>query len=200
MNLLGSLTSPFVRQVRVVIAEKHLGERILLEYTNPFDNPDALLAANPLGKVPALVGSDVGTLHDSRLICEYLDSLNSTPQLLPATAPERWLVLRRQATAIGVMDAAAAHVMEGRRSDGMISADWQQRRRGAMSRGVQALAEDFLLNPPTLDLGSIATAVALAYLDFRHADLAWREDHEELANWLDQFAQRTSMQSTRPPG
>ncbi len=199
MNLLGSLTSPFVRQVRVVIAEKGLGSKILLEETNPFEDPAALLAANPLGKVPALVGSDVGTLHDSRLICEYIDSLNDQPRLLPQAGPARWLVLRRQATAAGVMDAAAAHVMESRRSDGMISASWQERRCEAMRRGVRALAEDALLNPPALDLGTIATAVALAYLDFRHPQITWREDHAELATWLDQFAQRESMQATRPP-
>lgn len=199
MNLLGSLTSPFVRQVRVVIAEKGLGERILLDVTNPFENPAALLAANPLGKVPALVGSDVGTLHDSRLICEYIDSLNADPQLLPASGDERWLVLRRQATAAGIMDAAAAHVMEGRRTDGMISESWQERRNDAMRRGVQALAEDMLLNPAGLDLGTIATAVALAYLDFRHPQITWREDHGELALWLDGFSQRESMLSTQPP-
>lgn len=199
MHLLGSLTSPFVRQVRVVIAEKHLGDRVLLEETNPFENSQALLAANPLGKVPALVGTDVGTLHDSRLICEYIDSLNDTPRLLPRGGDERWHILRQQATAVGIMDAAAAHVLESRRDDGMISARWQERRTEAMRRGVQHIAEDFLLNPPQMTLGSIAVAVALAYLDFRHPQVPWRDTHEELATWLDDFSQRPSMQATRPP-
>lgn len=199
MKLLGSLTSPFVRQTRVAIAEKGLGDRILLDVTNPFENPEALLAANPLGKVPALVGTAVGTLHDSRLICEYVDSLVETPRLLPMDGDARWRVLRQQATAVGIMDAAAAHVMEDRRDDGMVSPRWQERRNEAMRRGVRALSEDLMRQKPALDLGRIASAVALAYLDFRHPQITWRDEHRELALWLDDFAQRPSMQSTQPP-
>ncbi len=199
MKLLGSLTSPFVRQARVVIAEKQLTERIPLVETNPFENPPELLAANPLGKVPALIGSEIGTLHDSRLICEYIDSLNEQPRLLPAAGDERWRVLLRQATAAGVMDTAAAHVMESRRADGMISPQWQERRNMAMRRGVQAIADELHGTSPALDMGTIATACALAYLDFRHPQISWRQDHPELAVWLDDFAQRESMRTTAPP-
>ncbi len=199
MELLGSLTSPFVRQARVVIAEKQLSKRIPLVETNPFENPPELLAANPLGKVPALTGSEAGTLHDSRLICEYIDSLNDTPRLLPASGAERWTALRRQATAAGLMDTAAAHTMESRRADGIISPQWQERRNAAMRRAVAAIADDLHATTPPLDMGTIATACALAYLDFRHPQITWRQDHPELATWLDSFAQRESMLSTRPP-
>ena len=83
LQLLGSRTSPFVRQVRVTALEKGLGEALPLRETNPFENDPALLAANPLGKVPAVVGTPLGTLHDSRLLCEYIDSLRPEPPLLP---------------------------------------------------------------------------------------------------------------------
>ena len=199
LQLLGSRTSPFVRQVRVTALEKGLGEALPLRETNPFENDPALLAANPLGKVPAVVGTPLGTLHDSRLLCEYIDSLRPEPPLLPRDGGARWAVLRRQATAVGIMDAAAAHVMEARRDDGAISAHWQQRREQAMARGAAALAADFAQDGFALDLGSIATALALAYLDFRHPQVEWRRAHAALAAWVDDFAQRPSMTASAPP-
>lgn len=199
MQLLGSFTSPFVRRVRVVVLEKGLQDQVALVETNPFANGAELLEANPLGKVPALLGAGPGALYDSRVICEYLDQLNPEPALLPDSGPERWEVLRRQALAEGIMDAAAAHVMESRREDGMVSAHWQGRREESMLRGALELARLQSEHAWPLDLGSIASAVALAYLDFRHAQVDWRGHCPGLAAWLDVFSQRPSMQASRPP-
>ncbi|MEN8718688.1 MAG: glutathione S-transferase N-terminal domain-containing protein [Oceanococcaceae bacterium] len=199
MKLLGSLTSPFVRQVRVVLIEKGLDSQVLLDETNPFSDPAALLAANPLGKVPALVDTPIGTVHDSRLICEYLDALHPEPALLPGNSAARWEALQQWMTAIGVMDAAAAHVMESRRDDGMVSPAWQQRRERAMQRGSDALAQAVADDPRRFHLGDIGTAVALAYLDFRHPQIDWRARHPALAQWLDVVSERPAMHLTQPP-
>ena len=199
MKIMGSFTSPFVRRVRVVAIEKGLRDQIEFVETDPFSDQADFLAANPLSKVPVLLGSSIGTLYDSRVIAEYLNSLATTPALLPQSGNERWNCLKLQALAEGVMDAAAASVMEARRSDGMISSHWQQRRAAAMRRGAGALQSAVAGEELPLNLGGIAAATALAYLDFRHPEVAWRDTNPSLATATDRFCERPSMLATQPP-
>ncbi|MBB86098.1 MAG: glutathione S-transferase, partial [Xanthomonadales bacterium] len=115
MQLLCTLTSPFARKVRMFALAKGVSDRIELVPSNPLDDPDALLRINPLSKVPALVLDDGMGLYDSRVICEYLDTLMDAPVLIPRQSDQYWNLMRHQALADGLMDAAVNIVFERRR-------------------------------------------------------------------------------------
>lgn len=198
MQLLGSLTSPYVRLVRVLLAEKGLADEVELVLTNPLADSPELRAANPLGKVPALVNTPVGTLFDSRLICEFLDAWHPHPGLLPSHGAERWDCLQRVILAQGLMDAAVATVFERGRPEANQSSLWLQRWDTAMDAALEQISRQDL-DPAVTDLGRICTAVALGYLDFRHPSKAWRNQYPALAAWADNWASRPSMQATQPP-
>lgn len=200
MRLLFSPTSPYVRKVRVSALEKGLADRITLQPADVFGDVAAVAPLNPLRKVPTLVLEDGETLYDSPVICEYLDSLAETPRLIPAVGAARWRVLRTQALADGIKDAAFATVMEGRRPEAQRSGEWLQRWGEAIARGVDALEEQCAgWSGETFDLGQIAAACALGYLDFRLPQLAWRDGRERLADWCAAAAQRPSLKETAPP-
>ena len=81
----GSNVSPFVRKVRVVLAEKAL--EYSLEQINPFRPPADFVAISPLGRIPAFRDTDLpepNTLSDSSVICDYLESKFPTPALYPS--------------------------------------------------------------------------------------------------------------------
>lgn len=198
MQLIYSATSPYARKVRMLVIEKGLVDRVEVVLANPLQDPPELLAANPLAKVPALiVGRDL-TLFDSPLLCAYLDSL-SEPRLIPATGPDRWLTLRREALADGITDAAVSTVMEGRRVEGQRSPEWLNRWRGAILRGVIELEKETEALGRCFDLGAIASATALAYLDFRLPQIDWRTQAPALAGWLETLGRRESFAITKPP-
>lgn len=196
MRLLYSATSPYARKVRAVAIEK--GIQLQLEPLNPLADPAALLAANPLAKVPCLLLADGTPLYDSPVICEYLDAQAPTPVLLPPTGPARWDVLCRQALADGVLDLAVALRLESLRPDHQRSPDWQQRWRAGILRAV-AHMEATHPGWPYLDLGTLAAACALDYLDFRHPGMGWRDQAPALAAWLAQALQRPSVRETAAP-
>lgn len=201
MKLFYSPTSPFVRKVLVTAFELGIEARIERLPVNPWEPDAPLIAANPLGKVPALVTDAGMMLYDSPVICEYLDTLQGGT-LLPRTGEVRWQVLRLQALADGVLDAAVLWRMERIRPDGERSASWLGLQRETVLRGLvqleqEAAAWDEHLD---LDLGRIAVACALGYLDFRFADEAWRESHPALARWYTSLQARPSLQQTMPRG
>jgi glutathione S-transferase len=195
MQLLFSPTSPYVRKVRVFALEKGLGPRIELREANPWPDPAAVSAVNPLGKVPALVLDDGSALYDSPVICEYLDSLVPERPLIPARGPARWRALRQQALADGMQDAAVSIVLERRRPAAERSAGVEQRAADAIRRSVAALGPE----THAFDLGQIALACALAYLEFRLADLGLLRDHRAVDDWRRATDQRPSLVATRPP-
>ena len=199
MRLLYSPTSPYVRKVRVVMREKGLLDQITEVKAIPFDSPPELMAANPLGKVPALVLQNGSVLFDSPVICAYLDSLKASPQLVPP-GDAQWPARRAQALADGLLDVAVAGVMEMRRPNNEQSPTalehWQDQIRSAVAHMHKELA----LQSAELTLGHIAIAVSLAYLDFRYQDLNWRGFADEtLINWFAEFERRQSMRETAPP-
>jgi glutathione S-transferase len=193
MKLLASDTSPYARKTRIVALEK--GVALDVVTTNPLgEDTAALHAANPLGKIPALLLDDGVTLYDSRVICEYLDTIATGPVLIPASGVARFDCLRRQALADGVMDAAFNLVMEGRRPEAQRSKDWSARWRAGILRGVAAMEASEIF-----DLGAIASAAALGYLDFRLPDINWRAC-KPLAAWWEQAQMRESLRATAPKG
>ncbi len=206
MQLIYSPTSPYARKVRMLVIEKGLTDRVEVIVANPLQDPPELLAANPLAKVPALIvephvepgGGPGFTLFDSPLLCAYLDSL-CVPRLIPEAGPERWQVLRREALADGITDAAVSSVMEGRRIESQRSPEWLARWRSAILRGVIELEKEAEVLGGRFDLGAIASATALAYLDFRLPQIDWRAQAPGLSAWLEGVCSRESFAATVPP-
>ena len=198
MQLYYSTTSPFVRKVRVMAIETGLEDRIELLATNPWQGEENLLADNPLSKIPTLITDQGQVIYDSPVICEYLDSLHTAEKIIPQESDARWQVLRLQALADGILDAAILRFMEHKRSATQQSADWDSLQQRAVLRGLSYLER--LVNnwDNALTIGKISVACALGYLDFRFAQEAWRERQPQLSAWYAEFSQRPSMQKTIP--
>lgn len=196
MRLFASPTSPYARKVRAVLIEKQLEDAVEMVDTNPLADPPELRAANPLGKVPTLALSDGRALFDSPVICTFLDEIGSGPRLIPSNPRRRLDLMVRQALADGVMDAAFALVMEQRRPRGQQSRDWIVRWTAAILKGTADMA---LRAGRHVDLGDIASACALGYLDFRLPAIDWRAGSPALSIWYAGISTRPSLARTAPP-
>ena len=201
MKLYHSAASPFVRKSLVAAHETGLAGRIEIATIalTPVASNAQLNEENPLGKIPALVLEDGTTLFDSRVICEYLDTLHDGPRLFPADERERWAALRRQALADGLLDAAILGRYETfLRPEERQWTDWIDGQRAKFRRALDALEGEADRFGDTVDIGTIAAGCAADYLDFRSLDDGWRDSRPRLAAWLEKFAARPSMQATRP--
>lgn len=196
MKLFYSINSPYARKCRAVIFEKRLQDRVALIQVNPMENPPELLAVNPLGTVPALITDQGLHLCDSTVICEYLDALSDDTPLYPPQK-SRECVLAIAAMADGMIDAAVACVLEGRRPKEFQYIAWRERKEAAIMRAIAKFAQADLSAAP-LSIGTISLAVGLSYVSFRLLHVSWRERHPTLAVWLDNFSMRASMQQTKP--
>jgi len=197
MKLFYAKTSPYSRKVRLVIHEKGLNQAITSIVCNPFDKVADLEAANPLGKIPTLVLEEGTALYDSPVICEYLDTL-SHDRLIPESGTERWNVLRWQALCDGILDAAYNIVMERRRNAQEQSADWIDQWKAQVIRSLHNIDTHFDTLPAQISLAQLSLGATLGYLDFRLADLDWRNQRPMLTSWYGDFSIRASMQGTRP--
>lgn len=199
MQLIMSPASPFVRKVRVVLRETGLIETTeeIEVTTTPMASDPVAVAANPLGKIPALIRPDGPTLYDSRVICRYLDDL-SGGGLYPDT--RLWELLTLEATADGLMEAAVGMVYESRfkGTEGK-SADWIEAQWAKITRTLDAVSSQWMshLEGP-LNIGQIGMGSVLAYIDFRHDARDWRSQQPALAKWEAEFVKRAAMVATRP--
>jgi glutathione S-transferase len=200
MKLVGSLTSPYVRKVRAVLAEKKIECELVID--PPWAADTRVPDVNPLGKVPVLILDDGSTLFDSRVIAEYLDSVTPNNRLLPSPSRERISIKRWEALADGVVDAAVTIVLESKRAEEMRDAAWIARHQGKITAGLAALAADLgdhaWCHGNGLTLADIALGVALGYLTFRMPALEWRAAHENLARLYDKLMLRPSFADTVP--
>jgi glutathione S-transferase len=202
MKLIGSLTSPYARKARIVLAEKKIDYEFLVD--SPWTAETQVSKYNPLGKIPVLVLDDGSTLFDSRVVVEYLDSVTPNNRLFPQGGRERIQVKRWEALADGVSDAAAAAFLEAKRPEGERSASWIERQRGKIELGVQVMDTDLGEAPwcqgNALSLADIACGCALGYLVFRFPDIDWRASCPNLARLHDKLMQRPSFIDTVPVG
>lgn len=201
MQLIHAAASPFARKVRVLASETGLLQHIELLDTAvlPVTLNEQVNAANPLGKIPVLLTDDGLALFDSRVICEYLDSLHDCPRLFPAEPAARWATLRLAALADGMAEAALLVRYErGVRPAEYQWDEWIEGQLGKVRRALAALEEqaDALQGP--VDIAQIAVACALGYLDFRLAELDWRSTAPALEQFQARFSARESMQATAP--
>lgn len=197
MKLFYSPNSPYSRKCRVVIAEKAIAGVEMVE-TLPADNAPELIAANPLGRVPALITDKGLHLCESPVICEYLDSLPSSAPSLYPEGDARFCALALAALGDGIMDSAVAVVLEKRRPEDKQYGPWIERKENAVMRSIQKIAEAKLDSSLPLSIGKVSVVVALEYVSFRQPHLKWREQFPELAKWLDVVSNRKSFISTRP--
>ena len=200
MKLFGTHTSPYVRKVRIVLAEKKLDYQFILE---DIGSPDAKIQeVNPLGKVPCLVMDDGTAIYDSSVIVEYLDTLTPVAKLIPPSGRERAEVRRWEALADGVMDAAILVRLEDKRSSKQQSPEWVKHQMGKVSAGLQAMSKDLgtkpFCNGGQYSLADIAVGSALGWLSFRFPSVDWRNESPNLATLFDKLAARQSFKDTVP--
>ena len=202
MKLIGSLTSPYVRKVRVVMAEKKLDFQLQLE--DVWGN-DAIVKSNPLGKVPCLVLDGGEAVFDSRVIVEYLDTLSPVGKLIPPSGRERTEVRTWEALADGLLDASILARLEatwGGRSAEQRSQAWIDRQMRAVHNALKAISQGLGDKPfcagNHFTLADVAVGCALGYLDVRFAHIDWRGSHPNLHKLYDKLAARQSFVDTAP--
>lgn len=200
MELIVSPTSPYVRKCRVVAHETGQAEDVKITFLglSPVAPSEEVNKQNPLGKVPVLLIDDAQALFDSRVIVEYLDARHSGARMFPQIGAERWKALRLQAVGDGIMDAAV--FTRFYTAAGPQQYHWPEFLDAQIAKVTQALdlleAETGTLGDDA-NIGSVAVACALGYLDFRYAgDIDWRKDRAALAAWYKRFAERPSMKAT----
>ncbi|RZL07526.1 MAG: glutathione S-transferase [Rubrivivax sp.] len=204
MKLIGSLTSPFVRKVRIVLAEKKLDYKFDLEDVWSADT--GIGASNPLGQVPCLVMEGGEAVFDSRVIVEYVDTLSPVGKLIPLSGRERVEVKTWEALADGLLGAAIQARLEAtwaQRSAEERSQAWIDRQMGKVKASLRAMSQG--LGERTWCMGThysladIAVGCALGYLDFRFPQIDWRLDYPNLGRLNDKLVQRQSFVDTVPP-
>lgn len=200
MKLVTSLTSPYGRKVRVVLAEKKIPFKLQVE--NPWSPDSPVPTLNPLGKVPVLVLEDGVSVFDSRVIVEYLDDVSPVAHLIPAEPKSRMVVRGVEALADGVADAAVAVYLEQKRPADKQSADWLTLQEKTLFCGLEALSEALGEKPwylgNSMTLADIACGCMLGYLDLRFPEISWRTAHPNLLRLADKLAARASFQETVP--
>ena len=204
MKLIGATASPYVRKVRVVMAEK------LLEFefatTNVWAGDSDISDVNPLGKVPCLLLPDGFAMVDSRVIVEYLDTLSSSGAMLPEPSRARAEVKTWEALADGALDAAILARLEatwGGRTDEQRSQAWIDRQLGKVTLALHTMSQRLgdrhsYCSGDQLNLSDVAVGCALGWLDFRFPQIDWRAAHPNLARLYGRLIERPSFSSTMP--
>ncbi|WP_296446104.1 glutathione S-transferase C-terminal domain-containing protein [Rhodoferax sp. UBA5149] len=203
MKLIGSSTSPYVRKVRVVMAEKKLDFVFVTE--DVWAAQTTIAESNPLGKVPCLIMEAGEALFDSRVIVEYLDTLSPVGKLIPSVGRERAEIKTWEALADGLLDASILARLEatwGGRTEAQRSQAWIDRQLGKVQASLKAMSQGLGEKPFCagihLSLADIAVGCALGYLDFRFAQIDWRTEYPNLLKLHDKLMQRPSFSDTLP--
>ncbi len=204
MKLIGAVTSPYVRKVRIVMAEKKLDYQFVSEDVWSADT--RIAESNPLGKVPCLVMEGGEAVFDSRVIVEYLDTLSPVGKLIPQPGRERAEVKTWEALADGLLDAAILARLEATwagRSDGERCQAWIERQMAKIHASLKSMSQGLGDKPYCsgihLSLSDIAVGCALGYLDFRFPQIDWRSEYPNLHKLQDKLTLRQSFIDSRPP-
>ena len=201
MKLIGSLTSPYVRKVRIVFAEKKIEVPLITE--NVWAEDTQIMRSNPLGKVPCLMLDDEA-IHDSRVIVEYADTLSPVNKLIPQNGKERATVKTWEALADGIVDASILARLEATwRPSELQSKPWIDRQMHKVSEGLRVMSNT-LGNKEwcygnSFSLADIAVGCALGYLLFRFPDIAWQKDFDNLNKLYQKLMEKASFKDTIPP-
>ena len=202
MKLIGSLTSPYVRKVRIVFNEKKVD--VDLELENVWAADTKISSTNPLGKVPCLIADDGEAIYDSRVIAEYADGLSPVSKLIPTDNRERAAVKTWQALADGIMDASILARLElTSRPSEQQSQIWVDRQMGKIATGLRKMSEQLGENAwchgNQMTLADIAVGCAIGYLLFRFPEVKWQTQYPNLDRLYQKLLQRPSFIETEPP-
>ena len=202
MKLIGSLTSPYVRKVRIVFNEKKVD--VDLELENVWAADTTITATNPLGKVPCLISDDGEPIYDSRVIAEYADALSPVSKLIPTDNRERATVKTWEALADGIMDAGIlARLERTLRPSEQQSQAWVDRQMGkidaALRQMSERLGENAWCHGNQMTLADIAVGCAIGYLLFRFPEVKWQTQYPNLDRLYQKLVQRSSFIETAPP-
>jgi glutathione S-transferase len=202
MKLIASLTSPYARKIRVVLMEKRIEVDLVEENVWAADTKVGL--HNPLTKVPVLVLDDGTSLYDSRVIAEFLDGITPVSRLIPEGGRDRAMVKRLEALGDGITDAGIAIFLERKRDQALQGRDWITRQMGKVESGIAAVARELgdrkFCQGENMNLGDIAVACGLLWLEFRMPEIKWRETYPNLKSWVERLEARASFMETKPPG
>lgn len=202
MKLIGSLTSPYVRKVRIAFSEKKIELPFALE--NVWAQETQIMENNPLGKIPCLVLDDGEPIFDSRVIVEYADTLSPVNRLIPDSGKERAAVKTWEALADGILDASIlARLEKTWRPENEQSQAWYDRQMGKVHTALAALSKNIGNNEwcfsNKLSLADIAVGCALDYLVFRFPELEWQKQYENLNRFYLKMMSRPAFAETSPP-
>lgn len=202
MKLVGTLTSPFVRKVRIVLAEKKIEYEFVLD--SPWTPGSKVSDLNPLGKIPVLELDAETVLFDSRVICEYLDNVAPNSKMVPGTNRERIEIKRWEALGDGIGEAAGSIFLERKRPPQQQSAEWIARQEDKIVRGLEYMSEQIGEKAWCMGmhftLADISAGCALGYLAFRFPEIDWSAKHQNLAHLYARLMQRPAFAETVPQG
>jgi len=202
MKLIGSLTSPYVRKVRIVFLEKKLD--VDLELDNVWSADTKIASSNPLGKVPCLIPDDGEAIYDSRVIAEYADALSPVSKLIPTDNRERAAVKTWEALADGIMDAGILARLERtwRPANEQCTAS-VDRQNGKINKALEQMSEKLGENAwchgNQMTLADVALGCAVGYLLFRFPEIKWQAQYPNLDRLYQKLLQRASFVETEPP-
>ena len=197
MKILFSPFSPYVRKCLVAAMELGLNDRMVLlpSSAHPVNRDPAIIASNPLGKVPTLFTDDGQVVYDSRVICEYLNDL-AHGALFPSEGRARWDALTLQSLGDGILDAALlARYEEVARPESLQWPEWKAAQLDKVETSLAALNNKPETLADRMDIGSITVGCALWYLDLRFGTLNWRDRYPQVAIWYAAYSQRPAMQA-----
>lgn len=201
MKLIASLVSPYVRKVRIVMAEKKIECELVLE--DVWSEHSTILQFNPLGKVPCLLMDDGGAMFDSSVIVDYLNTLTPVGKLIPSNGRGRAEVRCWEALADGMLDAAVAIRLEKQRSGQLQSQQWIDRQWKKVHASIKAmdegLGDQLYCTGLQYSLADIAVGCALSWMTFRFPEVTWRDDYPRLATLVDKLGERASFKDSAPP-
>jgi len=202
MKLIGSDGSPFVRKVRIVLADKKIDYEFVRE--DVWSATSAIGQSNPLGKVPTLVTDDGAAVFDSRVIVEYLDTVTPIHRLIPPSGRSRVEVRCWEALADGLLDALIlVRIEHSQRTEAQRSQAWIDRQMGKVDAALASMSNGLGDRPFCCDgrytLADIAVGCALGYLDFRFSQIDWRSRYPNLAALSEKLSTRHAFVDTAPP-
>ena len=202
MKIIGSLTSPYVRKVRIVMAEKKIDAEFVLD--NVWDSGSTISEFNPLGKVPCLLLDDGGAMFDSRVIAEYIDTLSPVGKLIPATGRERAAVKTWEALADGITDAGILVRLENTfRAESEQSQKWKDRQMHKVLKGIETMSNSLgnskWCHGNQFSLADISVGCTLGWFELRFPEINWKSQYPNLAKLVTQLSERPSFKQTEPP-
>lgn len=201
MKLFYAAASPFARKVWAQAYENGLGDQLTVipATVSPVNRDKTIVDVNPSGKIPTLVTAEGEAIYDSRVICEYLDSIAPRAKMFPSGSG-RWKALVLQSLADEALDAALlARYEMVLRPESLRWPDWHAGQMAKLAASFDTLEQSWTgYLAGHLDIGVIAAGCLCGYMDFRFPEFDWRQAHPKVSAWYEGFAKRPSMEKTAP--